>query len=321
MGLVADRERDRCSGTLVGLAVGDALGMPAEEMSASEIRLTWGTIEGFETAPAGRPCSHLRPGQWTDDTQLAIVLAESLVSNPEFDAADLGARLAQWFREQAEPASWRYPGTACLEAAGRLAEGVPPGESGVDGAGCGAAMRVAPVGVLLRHAPSRLREVAEAQALLTHVNSLAVEGTVAVARAVGRLCLDPGGDGGVTAVLKESARFLERREIGLSTSDVVERAGTPLAELYAPRGPSGWTAHAVPAAVQAFVSHPGDFEAVVLDAVNAGGDTDSVGAMAGALAGAALGFSAIPKAWRDGVEQAERVRALSEALFEKGAPG
>src|SRR5207248_719315 len=143
------------------------------------------------------------------------------------DPGDFGARLAEWFRRQDDKSEWRYPGTACLEAAGRLAEGIAPEHSGVDGAGCGAAMRVAPVGVALRHS-LLLPDVADAQSRLTHRNDVAVDGARAVAVAVGRLCADgPGRDGGVSVVLASHEVFFARAEVGLRRDDAVARRGRP----------------------------------------------------------------------------------------------
>jgi ADP-ribosylglycohydrolase len=200
-----------------------------------------------------------------------------------------------------------------------LAEGVPVVDAAVDGAGCGAAMRVAPVGIAFRHDPARVEDVAARQARVTHVNALAVDGAVALALAVAALCArGPGEDGGAAAVLDAHRNLLARPEIAVTPTELWTDRARPLAEVYAPRGPSGWTAHAVPAAAHAFLGHAGDFAASVLDAVNGGGDTDSVAAMAGALAGAALGCSAIPPEWVAAVEDAERLMRVADALYELG---
>ena len=318
-----DRLRDRFRGALLGAMVGDALGAPVEGVDCDRIAELLGEIE---TLPA--PEAELRravlgliagaelpPGaaRYTDDTQMTIGLAESLIACGGFDGADLARR----FSENFEPHRGYGPGAALLMVEFR--RGAPWDEPagklfrGQGSFGNGAAMRAAPVGLFARRDAYRMRHLAENTAKVTHTHPLGVAGCVLQSAAVAVASRsEPGEDFDPLAFLdavEESAPALPDA-YGASLADVrrLLRDPRPIREV-AEILDTGVEAHeSVPAALYAFASHPHSFEAAVAYAVRLGGDADTIGAMCGAVAGAFHGAAAIPAKWTDALENGPRGR-------------
>jgi len=302
--------KDRFKGALLGLAVGDALGMPVEGMSASTIRARYGEVREFLAAPRRA----LGPGQFTDDTQMTLALAESIVERGRVDPAHVAGRFMAWL----DSGDVRGIGRSTLRSLLRLKAGVPWRESGEQGkwaAGNGAAMRIAPVGLLHCRRLERLRQDVHDVSIITHRNPEAVAGALAVAYAVARL---------VTGA-KPSPDFLDDVASFVGHNPVSERLrkarellsqGTPAEKALASLGTSGYVVETVASALYAFLSSPDDFEETVVTAVMAGGDTDTVAAIAGAISGAHNGVAGIPSRWRERVEGASRLAHLAERIYE-----
>ena len=186
---------DQVRGMLYGLALGDALGWPVEPLSLGQIRSTYGP-QGIQELP--------EPALFTDDTQMTLAIAEALIKAGDRNLEGLmnavSRRFVEWLRN---PESYRAPGASCLYGASQLARGVPWREAGkLDSKGCGAAMRVAPIGYLYQHDLPRLREVAAATALPTHRHPAAELGAVAGAYLV-KLALDRVSPGDFLECLKD----------------------------------------------------------------------------------------------------------------------
>lgn len=291
--------RDAATGALLGTFVGDALGMPFEGKPAAAIpaRLQ------MQEARLGR-------GTYTDDTQMMIALAESLLERGEVD----DQHLAQAFLDAFDPARGYGSGTKALLALWR--SGAPATEAasrlhgGQGSLGNGAAMRIAPVAVRFARSPGHLQAQAERSARLTHSHALSIDAAVVQAAAIGAALR---GEDILTAARAAAATSTMREQL--------ERARRLLAEPLDPETTGGQLGNSaeghrsVPAAIVAAVSQPG-FEDAVSFAVRCGGDTDTVGAMAGAIAGARDGARAIPRRWLDALEDGERGRRHVEQLAE-----
>jgi poly(ADP-ribose) glycohydrolase ARH3 len=284
-------------GALLGTFVGDALGMPYEGTPATAIP---GRIEMAE-ARLGR-------GTYTDDTEMMIGLAESLLARGEVDPEDLAAR----FLQGCEPA--RGYGAGTLRVLEMWRRGVGVGEAasaafgGAGSFGNGAAMRIAPVGVLFAADPERLRREAAASAAVTHAHPLGIDGAVVQAAAVGAATRGEEILAGaraaastdeLQAALIDAARLREKRP----GPDEVARA----------LGRSSAAHRSVPTAIYAATAHR-DFESAVSFAVRCGGDADTIGAMAGAIIGAREGCGGIPRRWLDALEDGPRGRSYVERL-------
>lgn len=292
---------DRWVGSLAGLALGDALG------SAVEARGRAPAAELAAALRAGGVPFRARPphaaGQVTDDTQSAILLATSLVTCRPFDGHDFARRLASLL-DSGRGVGFG-PGTRA--AVRRLGEGVPWDAAGEPApyAGNGAAMRVAPAGLAAADAVAAA-ELAEAQARVTHLDPRACAMAAAIAVAVHRLAGGATPDAGpfceelashVRRLAPEAADVLRLLptwcvlEPDAALADVGRRA-LDAATGDAAHGISSNAITSVAWALYAFLRTPDEPREVLATAIGAGGDTDSMAAIAGALAGARHGLGA-----------------------------
>jgi poly(ADP-ribose) glycohydrolase ARH3 len=291
------RRADGALGALLGTFVGDALGMPFEGSRGSEIPADVDMVE----ARRGR-------GTYTDDTQMMIALAESLIAMRQVDAE----HLARAFRAAFDPgrgygggtrrvlAMWAA-GVPVAEAAGRVFDG--------DGSrGNGAAMRIAPIAVRFGADPQRLSSEAAASARVTHAHPVGIDAAVVQAAAIGAALRDEP----VLAAARDAARTAEVRAMLEHVGELLAAHRDP-AEVQAWLGSSSDAAESVPTAIYVALAQP-SFEQAVRFAVRLGGDTDTVAAMTGAIAGARHGASSIPTRWLDLLEDGERGRSHVERL-------
>jgi poly(ADP-ribose) glycohydrolase ARH3 len=291
---------DRARGALLGTFVGDALGMP------------------FEGAPPGAVPERLEMhdarlgrGTYTDDTQMAIALAESLLECGGVDEDHLcRAFLAAYDPRRGYGSGTRAvltlisEGVAAIDAAARVFDGH-------GSLGNGAAMRVAPVAVRYANDPDALLDAARRSARVTHAHPVGVDAAVVQAAAVSAALrgADP-----LTAA-RAAAATPDLRE-GLATAAGLLAERPPPEALAAELGNSSTGQESVPAAIYAAAAHAG-FEDAVSFAVRCGGDADTIGAMAGAIAGARDGAIAIPSRWRDVLENGAKGRTHVERLAER----
>jgi poly(ADP-ribose) glycohydrolase ARH3 len=306
---------DRFRGTLLGCAVGDALGAPFE----GHRRINRARFDAW-----ARDRAVLR---WTDDTHLTIAVAESLLQRGEVDQDHMAKQLASTWR--AEP--WRGYGAGPPKVFAAMARGVPWTQAagslfaGQGSHGNGAAMRVAPIALLTAPDLARTQALARASARLTHTHELGQQGAALQACAVAwLLTVDPAGaqaapaafTAALLAAVRPAAPAPEYRQRLDALSDGVGRWSSR--DAAAALGAGVQAICSVPAALFALLSHPGSFAAAVGLAVSLGGDTDTIAAMTGALSGALLGASAIPAAWLARVEQADRLVTLADGLLRLG---
>ena len=296
---------DRARGALYGLAIGDALGMPAQLLSRRQITDRWGPLlTGFEPAPPGHPiAAGLPPGAVTDDTEQAVLLARMLIKgHGTLDPRDWAGALITWERDMAARGSLDLLGPSTKRALAAVLAGTPPEDSGRYGDTNGAAMRIPPVGIAFGTA--LVDHVVEASRV-THNTSVALAGAAAVAAAVsagvGGASLPAAIDAGVAA-----AKLAARRGHWVAGADVAARirwaiglvsdAGPERAAEVIPTlvGTSLATQESIPAAFAVLSVVPGDPWQACLLAASLGGDTDTIAAIAGAIAGACHGESAFP---------------------------
>jgi ADP-ribosyl-[dinitrogen reductase] hydrolase len=308
--------RDRFRGVMLGLAAGNALGLPVEGESAHAIR---------RHHPAGvtEVSVEERDRPWDDDLAQAVILAETLFESEEFDPEDFAARLVDWARTNG-----RGIGGLTQTVIGELEKGRPWseaariawGQNAMSNAGNGAVMRCPPVA--LRHLRSGvdLVRAARTSALVTHFDARCEWSTVVTSVALAT-CL-----GGEPVALHDLGTAVEsvRAEGWLADSlqQVAEAVhGTEQADLKAMEldDPSdmGYTLKAMQVALWCMVQ-PDGFEPTVVEVVNRGGDTDTNGALAGAIMGARLGATSIPPRWLENIADTKTLTELADRLFEKG---
>lgn len=320
---------DRFKGCLLGLACGDALGRPTEFRGLHAILAAFGP-NGIEELP--------EPALFTDDTQMTVAVANALcrAGGESLDAL-ANAMAEEFVRWLESPENVRGPGRTCLSGCGRLKAGVSWRESGLrESKGCGANMRVAPVGLYCRDDPAGLRLTARMSSLLTHAHPTALAAAEATA-----LCVAWAAQG------TDPAAYVERLEAhaeGVQWDDELGKPwgdesnsqecllfgwqelrqavrGIPQALRDRPRDycsvlGEAWVAEeALACALYCVCAHPRDYAAVVRTGANSNGDSDSIACIAGAISGAYLGQAAIPQDWRDRIEKADELNALAEGLF------
>jgi ADP-ribosylglycohydrolase len=294
-----DATENQFLGALLGMAIGDALGAPLSGMERSEIATRFGPIDRYH-GNAQPDAEEVHPGEFTDETELALCIVESMTANRGIlDADTAGVRMLHL---AAGPSRrWMQPATAAaLDAAADTLEfSVPLDE---DGPATGdVAARGVPVGLVHavgRFDPARLRADAEAVVRLTHGGPAAFNAATAIAYAV-RLAAtgEPR-----QSWARETAEFLGGGELAERLIELDDRlAGSALPVLFDRTGTGLDALESVPAAFAAAMTET-RFEKGVFAAVSAGGATDTIGALTGALSGAAGGASGIPQDLIDGLE-------------------
>lgn len=301
--------RDRYIGCLVGLAVGDALGAPLEFVSRAEVVSNYGEVREM----IGGGWLDVEAGEWTDDTQLALALAESIASKQGINPRDIVRRFVEWAARRPKDIGNITRLAIGYHEQGLAWDAVGPrihAELGGRDAGNGSLMRCAPVGLLRALDPAALTRDSILTSALTHAHPEATWSCVAVNLAIAEL------------VAGRPERSIERVAARIENEVVRETLlAAPGLERAAVKS-GGYVLDTLSAAVWALTNHQG-FEAVVVAAVNLGDDADTVGAVAGALAGAREGASAIPERWTRQLHQAERLAHVAVELYRlaQGATG
>lgn len=295
---------DRCVGALVGLAVGDAIGA---------------TLEGSKR-DAGPPLTdmvgggqfELRPGEWTDDTALALCLADSLLTNGGLDQDDLMRRFSRWLRhgDNSCTGSCVGVGNTTFESIRRFEKTENPISDLTDDefAGNGSLMRLAPVAIFWHRERAEAVKAARDQSVTTHGTPAAVEACAYFADVL----LD------AIAGLPKDQVLRPRQWPADKNVDAVARGswiGKPRSDIKS----SGYVVHSLEAALWS-VAQSDNFHDCVLLAANLGDDADTVAAIAGQLAGGLWGVSDIPKAWIQRLAWQQRIRKLGAALYHARNP-
>ena len=301
---------DRFRGLMVGTAVGDCLGRPVEGHRS--------VGEAYLTEVVTNPPSLI----YTDDTAMTLKLAESLVESNGFDGSDMAMRFATEFRD--DPNRGYGGGVArYFEAVLSGARWHVAAEAQFDGEGSygnGGAMRVAPVALWAYSDLDETARLAGESARVTHTHPIGVEGAVVQAVAAHHALNTPDdGEFDVVALLADLDRLVETDQFRdkLTTLDrFLEEGDDEKAALHL----GNWVAadKSVVTALYCFLM-AGDFEEAILRALRIAGDTDTIGAMTGALAGARFGLTGIPKPWL-GVEGHDRLVELADALASRTGP-
>lgn len=299
-------QRDRAVGAILGAAVGDALGAPYEFSTSSPEVTLRGTAADFP----GGGAHHWRPGEWTDDTSMAVPVLEAIAHFDELtsekaldrigvvwwgwakDAKDVGVQTRRVLSEMTRPSAvdLRISAYTVHQETGRSA-------------GNGSLMRTSPVALAYLDSPdgaALTADAARAVSGLTHFDADAGDACVVWSLAVRSAILDGAVNWkAALAALPESRQQRWQELVGEASSTQPEAFPE-----------NGWVVHAFQEAVSALASagptrgswKQGDlapYLATIEDVINAAGDTDTVAAIAGSLAGALVGASALPAEWLD----------------------
>ena len=293
---------DRARGALLGLACGDALGRPVEFTSASEISAEHGRLDEM----VGHGTWNQPAGTITDDTEQALCIARSLVEHQTFDPADVAERFVAWYdsgpfdigRMTMQSLSRLKHGDTWSEAGQHVWEQSREGQN----AGNGSVMRCAPLAIPYAAEWDRLAEVSRQSSRITHADPRCTEGCVILNLTIAGLLED------VDTPLRDALDY-----VGSDAPEELVTALEPLArgDSSGTLETSGYVVHSLQTAL-----HDGIFadsaEDAIVTAVNRGGDTDTIGAIAGAVAGARFGASQLPDRWLSAVKETEEIEGVTD---------
>jgi ADP-ribosylglycohydrolase len=339
------------------MAVGDALGAPLEGLTSQQIKSHYGRVRTYvdgQRAWKRKPHRWRLPGLYSDDTQQALVLCDVLLEQGRIDqerVADLYVALAT--PKGSFEGAHRGIGKSFRQVLLALEHGVPIHRAAQETAGIGAAMRIAPIPLYFRNEVTPMFESVMAASLMTHRDIRSITGALAVAHAIRRLAQEePRCE---PALLLWLAADLVRHEeqIDLEYSHRVtklcrharamslaiahaesvvenprERALQSLldeanrhgADPACKRATQGFPPACIPTCLY-FLVTTGSFEEALTDVINLGGDTDTNGAILGAMAGAYYGIHGIPETWLDGLQNREGIELRARALDRRRGDG
>jgi ADP-ribosylglycohydrolase len=295
-------EKDRARGALLGLACGDAVGTTVEFSPR-------GSFVPLTDMVGGGPFK-LKPGQWTDDTSMALCLAESIIENSGLDLADQLRRYVAWWRTGylSSTGSCFDIGVTTASQLRRFERTGEPIDPNVDEnkAANGSLMRLAPVPIRWWRDPGEAAEQSGESSCTTHAARRPVDACRVLGGMIAALI------GGASAESVFSPEFWRWGEL-CPEIERVARGSWRDKEPPAIRG-TGYCVDSLEASIWA-VAGARDFRDAVLRAANLGDDADTTAAIAGQLAGARWGLKGIPAEWRFRVTMSERIVTMADALF------
>ena len=296
----------RARGALVGLAVGDAVG------TTNEFKVA-GTFKPITDMVGGGPFL-LKPGQWTDDTSMALCIADSLLTMGHYDSFDVMERYQRWFSK-----GYRSSTDRCFDIGGQVRaalfdfeheQRVPVTAERSNRAGNGAIMRLAPV-VIAGFEHREIREIVVTAGLSARETHYSVEAEAATevfaALLVGAL-LGWAPEHIINVGWASTGPAFDEMAARVISTDPAERASWESET-------SGYIVHGLRLAVHGLLDFP-SFKDATLAIANMGGDSDTNAAIYGQLGGAFYGIEAIPASWRSTLHQGEEIDALARALVD-----
>ncbi|MGV3548639.1 ADP-ribosylglycohydrolase family protein [Rhizobium sp.] len=297
---------NRALGALIGGALGDAMGMPTQLLSPAQINADYGFVDRFVDPAPDHPVSKgLVAGTITDDTEQTLLLGSVLLkSGVGFDHHAWVNALIAWEEDIKARGGYDLLGPSTKRAIDAINAGISPEEAGRNGETNGAAMRIAPVGILVPPGDALIARVAET-CRATHNTTIAISSAAAVAtvishgidgadwqQAIGHAVAAaragekqghwvPGGT--IAARITWALDMVENCSVDEGITRVFDRLGTGVI-----------SQESVPAAFAVLKLAEGDAWKAAVIAANLGGDTDTIGAIAGSMAGACAGYDSLP---------------------------
>ena len=275
--------KSRAIASFLGLAIGDALGAPVEFKEPGEFK----PVSDYRHSHVW----NIPPGYWTDDTSMAICLAECIIDRNTVDPQDLLERFGRWYTKGENYATGRcfdIGNTTRSNIEAYLKQGQTVAPNLHYQSGNGGIMRLSPVVIRWWHNTVWAEQMAEVQSKTTHGSTECV----ACARELARMLSQ--------AIQGEPLAAQLRTLLGNTDPRMISNSGRAKDTLLA---------------AQWCVATTDDFASAVLKAVNLGGDADTIGAVTGQLAGACYGVEAIPETWISGLHDVSRLTDLAEQLY------
>jgi ADP-ribosylglycohydrolase len=316
-------KKDRIRGAIIGTAIGDALGMCVEGLSPSTIKRYYGLVKGYRTPnkECRSPYHNLERGQWTDDTQLMLDIGESIVAKRGIDYEDIIKRHISSFNER------RGWGKATTKSIQRAIAGTKWWESGEPGAaGNGPPMKIAPLGILYGAEiidEFELMTISTNLSRMTHMDPRPNIASVIQCLLIGA-ALKSGIKGlkqalemspCISSTLEQFLSFCATNRLGTKLYKALCKTCKKDSEIRDEVGVKAFVNESFPFTCAMVLKHCDDLEWCLIRIINQGGDADTTGAMAGAMLGAAYGYSEFPIRWKRGLEDKKRLLTLADNLY------
>lgn len=299
-------KRDRALAALMGGALGDAMGMPTQLLSSGQIHGLYGTVEDFVAPTDDHPVSKGLPaGAVTDDTEQTLLLGEVLLhSGSGFDHLGWIDALVRWEDGMRARGGYDLLGPSTKRAIDAIRNGVAPERAGRFGDTNGAAMRIAPVGILVPPSDALIARVADT-CRATHNTSIAISAAAAVATVISAgidglgwrdavlTAVDAADAGESQGAWLAGGRLSSRIALALEMAARV-KTEDDIRAMFDLLGTSVASQESIPAAFATLVVAEGDCWKAAVIAANLGGDTDTIGAIACSMAGACSGMASLP---------------------------
>jgi ADP-ribosylglycohydrolase len=296
------------SATLLGGAIGDALGVPFETKLVNYQPL----IDWDGLTYLGSEHHKLLPGQYSDDTQMSIMVAESLIKNSGFNPDDLAKRYEEWFFS----GTARGWGKTTMMAVTNLQNGKHWSESGIAGSlGNGTAMRAAPFGIYFRNDLKALVNLVKIDSAITHVSEDAEAGAIAIALAAAYAINGDTED--LLTKIHGQLPDSKLKNIVFSLDSLIDSPYIEPSQALQILGTKANVKETVPSALYCFLKFD-NYHDAVLAAIKAGGDTDTTAAIVGALFGSKLGANGIDEHFYS-VEDYDRLVTLDSQLYNRSS--
>jgi ADP-ribosyl-[dinitrogen reductase] hydrolase len=294
-------KEDRCLGAWFGLAIGDALGAPIQFMDRDTYQLVTGYTSG------GR--YKLEPGYWTDDTSMALCLAESLIEHGNYVPQDFGDRLVRWVDDgynSSLPQCFDI-GKTTLRAIGNIKrDGYEnSGVGGEQACGNGSIMRLAPVPIFYRTNLSKALSISVAQGEITHTHPVTTQACSILCSIILAGIENGTKDAVLNAIPQDTANYDEKLHPIIKDRFRQKKRDEIRSDTY--------VISTLEAALWSVWSTDNFHDAMLL-AVNLGHDADTVGAVTGQIAGAIYGYSEIPTDWVHQLAEQDRIFAIGREL-------
>lgn len=298
---------ERFRGCLVGLALGDALGAAVEFKAPGTFAPVTGLRDGGVFG--------LEPGEWTDDTSMALCLGVSLIELGEYNPTDVMQRWVRWYMQ-----GYLSVTGVCFDIGNTTAVALrdfantsklPTKPKGVNAAGNGAIMRLAPVAMAYAGDWDKLITTSVQQAALTHGGD-ALGASAVLGLLLGALLVSASKEHAATIIKQRTSWIVDGQDVMTPVLKKIVmgdyRRKTDK-QVYA----TGYSIDTLEAALWAFFRYD-SFQDCILAAVNLGGDADTVGAVCGALCGAFYGIKGIPSQWQEQLVYGAGIADLGSAL-------
>lgn len=310
---------DKFQASMLGYAIGDALAAPFEDMIRNP-EMGDEIINYYTKASPSHPLAHLSPGQYSDETQLMLLVANSLSECGCFSIEDLSRKMVDWYHSQKKRSEWRFPGNTMLKACRKLASGTPWDQCGSISAGVNAVSRTLPYALAFFKSPAILKSSIDKSCRITHTDQRCLGTALAFATVI-----EMGLTGEEFNPFVICGRVIEKAqpyvaEIGRKMRIVKDSLKMESKVAVANIGNSGYCVDSFSCALYWFFRAEGRFDSMMIGAANYGGDADSIAAMAGAMFGAWYGLDAIPEKWLEKLENCSEIKQLASNIYRLAVP-